>query len=59
MKLPSPLISGKLIKRYKRFLAEYGRLLRQSADCGVEILAYQTQINPPEVVLSRRIPVRL
>ena len=38
---------------------EYGKLLRQAADRGVEILAYQTEINPPEVMISHPIPVSL
>lgn len=38
---------------------EYGKLLRQAADHGVEILAYQTVITPPEVRIDHPIPVSL
>lgn len=39
--------------------AEYGKLLRQAVNRGVEILAYQTIINPPEVRIHHPIPVSL
>ncbi|MCB0259020.1 MAG: DNA/RNA nuclease SfsA [Calditrichaeota bacterium] len=37
----------------------YGELLREAARAGVEILAYQTRITPPEIVLSHALPVVL
>ena len=36
---------------------EYGRLLRQAVDKGVEALAYQADVTPREISLSRRIPI--
>lgn len=39
--------------------AEYGKLLRQAAKHGVELLAYQTRITPPEVVISHPLPIIL
>jgi len=38
---------------------EYGRLLRQAYDEGVEILAYGTSITPREIKVSGAIAVRL
>ena len=38
---------------------EYGRLLRQAANAGVELLAYRTAIAPPRIDLVRSLPVRL
>jgi sugar fermentation stimulation protein A len=37
----------------------YGRLLREAAKAGVEILAYQANVTPEEIILSRSIPVFL
>lgn len=39
--------------------AEYGRLLRQAVDGGVEALACQTLVTPEEVTLARELPVVL
>ena len=36
---------------------EYGRLLRQAVDRGVETLAYQADVTPREISLSHRIPI--
>lgn len=38
---------------------DYGRLLRLSVKGGVEALAYQADVEPGEICLSRRIPVLL
>ncbi len=35
----------------------YGLTLRQAQEAGVELLAYGADIDPPEVVLGRKIPV--
>jgi len=37
----------------------YGRLLRQAAEAGVELLAYQASVTPEEIILCRSIPVFL
>lgn len=37
----------------------YGKLLRQAAAAGVEIIAYQASVTPAEIALSRRLPVVL
>lgn len=37
----------------------YGRLLRQAAKAGVELLAYQANVTPEEIILCRSIPVLL
>ncbi|MDH3997323.1 MAG: DNA/RNA nuclease SfsA [Desulfuromonadales bacterium] len=39
--------------------AEYGRLLRQAAECGVEVFAYRTLATPQQVVLDREVEVVL
>jgi sugar fermentation stimulation protein A len=36
---------------------EYGRILREARDVGVELLAYAVNIDPPNIVLQKRIPV--
>jgi sugar fermentation stimulation protein A len=36
---------------------EYGRLLRQAAKAGVEVLAYKTVVTPEENKVGERIPV--
>jgi sugar fermentation stimulation protein A len=38
---------------------EYGRLLRQAAEAGVEVLAYKSVVTPEENRLGERIPVLL
>lgn len=38
---------------------EYGRLLREAADVGVELLAYRADITPQQVCISREVPVVL
>lgn len=38
---------------------EYATALRRAQRAGVEILAYRTRIQPPEVVLAEALPVRL
>jgi len=38
---------------------EYGRLLREAAACGVEVLAYRTLVTPEEVRVDSRLPVVL
>lgn len=38
---------------------EYGRRLRRAIDAGVEALPYQAQVTAREIVLTRRLPVRL
>lgn len=37
----------------------YGKLLRQAADAGVELLAYQASVTPTEIILCRPLPVVL
>lgn len=37
----------------------YGRLLRQAAEAGVELLAYQAKVTPAEIVLSHPLPIVL
>jgi sugar fermentation stimulation protein A len=37
----------------------YGRLLRQAAKAGVELLAYQASVTPAEIILSRPLPIVL
>jgi len=37
----------------------YGRLLRQAAEAGVELLAYQATVTPKEIVLCRPLPIVL
>ena len=37
----------------------YGRLLRQAAEAGVELIAYQATVTPAEIILSCRLPVVL
>lgn len=36
---------------------DYARTLRQARDMGVEIIAYVAEFNPPDVFLTKRIPV--
>jgi len=36
---------------------QYGRILREARDAGVELLAYVVRIKPPNIVLQQRIPV--
>ena len=36
---------------------EYGRLLREAIDAGVEVLAYRAAVTPEEIRLAERIPV--
>lgn len=36
---------------------DYGRLLRQAAKTGVELLAYQAKVSPTEIILCRALPV--
>ena len=36
---------------------EYGRLLREAIDAGVEVLAYRATVTPEEIRLAERIPV--
>lgn len=38
---------------------EYGRLLRQAVQSGVEALAYRAEISPEEIRLTNRLPVML
>ncbi len=38
---------------------EYGQLLRQASEKGVEVLAYRADISSSEIVLVRKIPVEL
>jgi sugar fermentation stimulation protein A len=38
---------------------EYGRLLRQAAQAGVEVLAYKSVVTPEENRVGERIPIRL
>ncbi len=38
---------------------EYGRLLREAAACGVEVLAYRTRVTQEETRVESRIPVLL
>ena len=38
---------------------DYGRLLRKAVKEGVEILVYQAEVNPCQIVLSHRLPVQL
>jgi sugar fermentation stimulation protein A len=35
----------------------YGRLLRQAAEAGVELLAYQARVTPTEIILSKPLPI--
>lgn len=35
----------------------YGRLLRQAAGAGVELLAYRARVTPSEIVLCHRLPI--
>lgn len=37
----------------------YGAALRAAADAGVQVLAYQARVTPEEIVLYRKLPVRL
>lgn len=37
---------------------DYGRLLRKAVKGGVEILVYQAEVNPYQIVLSHRLPVQ-
>lgn len=37
----------------------YGTALRAAADAGVQVLAYQARVTPEEIVLYRKLPVRL
>jgi sugar fermentation stimulation protein A len=39
--------------------ADYGKLLREAAECGVELLAYQAHISPDEIKLAGSLPVYL
>lgn len=38
---------------------DYGRLLREAHDAGVEILAYQCQVGPKGIALKKKLPVKL
>ncbi|RMH95482.1 MAG: DNA/RNA nuclease SfsA [Calditrichaeota bacterium] len=38
---------------------EYGKLLREAAGAGVEVLAYQAKVAPPEIRVYRKLPVQL
>ena len=38
---------------------DYGRLLREAHEAGVEIIPYQAQVTPMDISLSHRIPVQL
>jgi sugar fermentation stimulation protein A len=37
----------------------YGAALRKAVKAGVQVLAYQARVTPEEIVLARRLPVRL
>ncbi len=37
---------------------EYGRLLREAHQCGVEVLAYRARVSPKEISVCRRLPVQ-
>lgn len=37
----------------------YAALLREAANAGVEVLAYQSAIDPPEIFLDRKLPIEL
>ncbi len=38
---------------------DYGRLLREAHDAGVEILAYQCHVGPTGIALKKKLPVKL
>lgn len=38
---------------------DYGRLLREAHDAGVEILAYQCHVGPKGIALKKKLPVKL
>lgn len=38
--------------------AEYGRLLREAVDCGVEALAYRTIVSPEENRVDKQLPIQ-
>lgn len=38
---------------------EYARLLREAAEKGVEVLAYQCSLSPEEVIIKKRLPVMI
>jgi sugar fermentation stimulation protein A len=38
---------------------DYGRLLRKAVKTGVEVLVYQTEVNPSEIRISHPLPVQL
>ncbi len=50
---------GKSVSPADAIDPEYGRLLRQAAICGVEILAYQARITEVEIILTNKVPVVL
>lgn len=37
----------------------YGQLLRQASDAGVELLAYQAQVSPTEIRVTKPLPIHL
>ncbi|GAB4375546.1 MAG: DNA/RNA nuclease SfsA [Calditrichia bacterium] len=50
---------GELVSPADEIDPEYGRLLRQAAARGVELLAYQAAVLPEEIKISHRVPVVL
>jgi len=38
---------------------EYGKLLREAKNCGVEILAYQSKLSPENIEVQKAIPIKL
>ncbi len=57
------LYSGKLIKRYKRFLAdivlENSKALKEAHTRGVEILVYQSTITPHAININKKLDFTL
>ncbi len=50
---------GNLVAPADRIDPEYGKLLREAVNRGVEALAYQARVTPQEIVLTHRLPVVL
>ena len=61
MKFKKQLIHGRLVKRYKRFLADpaYGKVLDVAIRNGVEVIVIQARVSPESIDYHRTLPVEM